>query len=189
MNEQRADPLILVQGREGISSQALKDDLTGTMRAVRRLRPTDEENFSLNDISDFSEVTDKVFTSINIGGWIIGALSFIVGIFGVANIMFVTVKERTPQIGLKKAVGARRISIMTEFLIESAFLCIVGGLIGLLMVFVLTKVATAVLKFPIFLSPGIIGIAIFICIAAGMLAGFVPALRAARMHPVEALRD
>lgn len=189
MNERKADPLILVQGHEGISSDALKDDLTGSMRAIRRLRPAEEANFALNDISDFSEVMKNVFTSINLGGWIIGALSFFVGIFGVANIMFVTVKERTAQIGLKKAIGAKRASIMTEFLIESAFLCIVGGLIGLLLIFILTKIATAVLQFPIFLSPSTIGIAIFICILAGMLAGMLPALRAAKMNPAEAIRS
>lgn len=189
MNERKADPLILVKGKDGISSQALKDDLTGTMRAVRRLRTSEEENFSLNDISDFSDVLSQAFTSINLGGWIISALSFMIGIFGVANIMFVTVKERTPQIGLKKAIGARRASIMMEFLIESAFLCVVGGFIGLLMVFALTQIATAVFHFPIALSPGVIAIAIVICIGAGMLAGFLPALQAARMHPVEAIRS
>jgi putative ABC transport system permease protein len=189
MDERKADPLILVQGREGISSQALKDDLTGTMRTVRRLSPAEEVNFSLNDISDFSDVMNKAFTSINLGGWIIGTLAFIVGIFGVANIMFITVKERTPQIGLKKAIGAKGASIITEFLIESAFLCIVGGLIGLLLVFWLTRVATAALQFPIFLSRGTIGITLLICIAAGMLAGIIPALQAAKMNPVEAIRS
>ncbi len=189
MNESRADPLILVQGKAAISSKALKEDLTGTMRALRRLRPAEEDNFSLNDVSDFSEVMSQVFVSINLGGWIIGALAFIVGIFGVANIMFVTVKERTGQIGLKKALGAKRSVILTEFLLESAFLCIVGGLIGLLLVYVLTKIATALLQFPIFLSAGIIGIAIGICMAAGIAAGIIPAIQASRMNPVEAIRS
>jgi putative ABC transport system permease protein len=189
MNEHKADPLILVQGKATISSKALKEDLTGTMRTLRRLRPAEEDNFSLNDVSDFSEVMSKVFVSVNLGGWIIGALAFIVGIFGVANIMFVTVKERTSQIGLKKALGAKRSVILTEFLLESAFLCILGGLIGLLLVFILTKVATAILEFPIFLSPGIIGIAITICIVAGIAAGIIPAIQASRMNPVEAIRS
>jgi putative ABC transport system permease protein len=189
MDERRADPLILVQARESISSKILQDDLKGTMRAVRKLSPAEDDNFALNDVADFSEVMSKAFVSVNLGGWIIGALSFIVGIFGVANIMFVTVKERTPQIGLKKAIGAKKNVILTEFLVESAFLCIIGGLIGLLLVFVLTKIATAAFAFPIYLSPGIIAIAIAICIAAGIAAGIIPAIKAAKLDPVVAIRS
>lgn len=188
MDERKADPLIMVQAKDGISSKLLQDDLKGSMRAVRKLRPEEEDNFSLNDVADFSEVMQRTFVSVNLGGWIIGAFSFIVGIFGVANIMFVTVKERTAQIGLKKALGAKKSMILTEFLLESAFLCLLGGLVGLLLVFILTKVATAAFQFPVFLSPGIVGIAIFICTAAGILAGILPALRAAKMNPVEAIR-
>jgi putative ABC transport system permease protein len=189
MDESRADPLILVQAKEAITSKVLQDDLRGTMRAVRRLHPAEDDNFALNDVADFSEVMSKAFVSVNLGGWIIGALSFIVGIFGVANIMFVTVKERTPQIGLKKAIGAKKNVILTEFLVESAFLCILGGLIGLLLVFVLTKIATATFDFPIYLSPGIIAIAIAICIAAGITAGIIPAMKAAKLDPVVAIRN
>jgi putative ABC transport system permease protein len=127
MDERRADPLILVQAKEAITSKVLQDDLKGTMRAVRRLSPGEDDNFALNDVADFSEVMSKAFVSVNLGGWIIGGLSFIVGIFGVANIMFVTVKERTAQIGLKKAIGAKKNVILTEFLVESAFLCIWAG--------------------------------------------------------------
>ena len=116
-------------------------------------------------------------------------LSFIVGIFGVANIMFVTVTERTSQIGLKKAIGAKKNSIITEFLLESAFLCIIGGAIGLLLIFILTKIVTGPLDFPIFLSPPIIGIAIFICIVAGISAGLIPAIRAAKLDPVVAIKE
>lgn len=188
MNEEKADPLILVQGRQGVNSKVLQDELKGTMRALRRLSPREDDDFSLNDVSDFSEVMSNAFVSINLGGWIIGGLAFVVGIFGVANIMFVTVAERRSQIGLKKALGAKRHLILTEFLLESAFLCVVGGLVGLLLIFVLTKVATAVLDFPIFLSAPIIGLAVFICIAAGMIAGIIPAARAARLDPVVAIR-
>lgn len=189
MDEKKADPLILVQGKDAVSSKVLQDDLKGTMRAVRRLKPLEADDFSLNDVNDFTDVMTDAFGSINLGGWIIGALAFIVGIFGVANIMFVTVSERTPQIGLKKALGAKRSAILAEFLLESAFLCVLGGLIGLALVFTLAKVATAVLNFPIFLSPGIVATAIGICIAAGIAAGIVPALRAAKMNPVTAIRS
>ncbi len=160
MDERKADPLILVKGKENLSSKAVQDELKSVMRSIRRLRPNQEDNFALNDINDVSETMSQAFVSINIGGWAIGALSFIVGIFGVANIMFVTVKERTSQIGLKKAIGARNSTILSEFLLESAFLCIIGGLIGLLLVFGLTQFVTHVLHFPLFLSPSIIFIAI-----------------------------
>src|SRR5688500_16487513 len=109
--------------------------------------------------------------------------------FGVANIMFVTVKERTGQIGLKKAVGAKSSIILTEFLLESAFLCIIGGIIGLLLVFALTKVVTIVFDFPIFISTGNMLLAIGICILVGVLAGIIPASQAARMNPVVAIRS
>jgi putative ABC transport system permease protein len=189
MDERASDPLILVQGKDNINSKVLKDDLRGTMRSIHKLSPMQDDNFALNDINDFSDALGKAFVSINIGGWAIGALSFIVGIFGVANIMFVTVKERTAQIGLKKAIGAKSGVILSEFLAESAFLCIIGGIIGLLLVFVLTKIVTTFFHFPIFLSAGIIALAIGICIAAGIIAGIIPASQAARMNPVVAIRS
>ena len=151
-DERFADPLLIVKGRDDISSKLLKDDLTGTMRSIRKLSPTQEENFSLNDINDFSDAMSEAFVSINIGGWAIAALSLIVGMFGIANIMFVTVRERTGQIGLKKAVGAKSSVILTEFLLESAFLCIIGGMIGLILVFIMTKIVTIIFHFPIFIS-------------------------------------
>ncbi|MFL5788339.1 MAG: ABC transporter permease [Flavisolibacter sp.] len=189
IDEKRSNPILIVKGKEGINSKILKDELKGAMRSVRKLKPIQEDNFSLNDVNDFSEALSKAFVSVNIGGWAIGALSFIVGIFGVANIMFVTVKERTSQIGLKKAIGAKKHIILTEFLLESAFLCIIGGFIGLLLVFILTKIITALLHFPIFLSPEIMIMAVLICIGAGVLAGIIPARRAANMDPVVAIRS
>ena len=189
MDEKRADPIIMVKGKEGVNSKAVKDELKTVMRSLHRLSPTQEDDFALNDVNEFSDVMTQAFKSVNIGGWAIGVLSFIVGIFGVANIMFVTVKERTTQIGLKKAIGARNGMLLAEFLLESAFLCVIGGLIGLLLVLILTKIASALLDFPFFLSPGIIALAIFICIIAGVLAGIIPAIKAAKMDPVEAIRS
>jgi putative ABC transport system permease protein len=189
MDERKADPLIMVQGDETINSKILKDELRSTMRAMHKLGPIEEDDFALNDINDISDALGTAFKSINIGGWAIGALSFIVGIFGVANIMFVTVKERTGQIGLKKAIGAKSGVILSEFLIESAFLCLIGGVIGLLLVFIMTKIVFMVFAFPIYLSAGIISIAILICIGAGIIAGIIPAIQAARMNPVVAIRS
>jgi putative ABC transport system permease protein len=189
MDEKRADPLLIVKGKENVSSKAVKDELKTVMRSIHKLSPKEEDDFALNDINDFSDAMSQAFVSINMGGWIIGILSFIVGIFGVANIMFVTVKERTTQIGLKKAIGAKSGVILTEFLLESAFLCIIGGLIGLMLVLILTKIASAMLHFSFFLSAQIILIAIVICIIAGILAGIIPAIKAARMDPVAAIRS
>lgn len=189
MDEKKADPLIMVQGLDNLSSKALKDDLTGTMRALHKLTPREDDDFSLNDVNDFSAAISKAFVSLNIGGWAIAALSLIVGMFGVANIMFVSVRERTSQIGLKKAVGAKSHVILTEFLLESAFLCIIGGLIGLTLVFLLTQILTQALDFPVFISTGNMVLAIVICIIVGILAGFIPASQAARMDPVAAIRS
>ena len=188
-DERFADPLLIVKGRDDISSKLLKDDLTGTMRSIRKLSPTQEENFSLNDINDFSDAMSEAFVSINIGGWAIAALSLIVGMFGIANIMFVTVRERTGQIGLKKAIGAKSSIILTEFLLESAFLCIIGGMIGLMLVFILTKIVSIVFHFPIFISTSNMLLSIGICIVVGVLAGIIPASQAARMNPVVAIRS
>lgn len=189
MNELKADPLILVQGRDELSSKVLKDELIGTMRAIHKLTPTKEDDFALNDINDLSESISVAFVSLNVGGWAIAALSLIVGMFGVANIMFVSVRERTSQIGLKKAIGAKSHIILTEFLLESAFLCIIGGLIGLALVFLLTQILSGVLDFPVFISTNNMILAILICVIVGILAGFIPASQAARMNPVVAIRS
>jgi putative ABC transport system permease protein len=189
IDEKRADPLIIVKGKEDLSSKAVKDELKSVMRSIHKLSPKEDDDFALNDINDLSDTMSQAFVSINMGGWIIGLLSFVVGIFGVANIMFVTVKERTTQIGLKKAIGAKNGVILTEFLLESAFLCIIGGIIGLALVLILTKIASAMLHFNFFLSAKIIAIAIIICIVAGMLAGIIPAIKASKMDPVQAIRS
>lgn len=187
--EKYANPKIIVQGKEGVPMAMLLDELTGAMRSLRKLKPAQADNFSLNDIDSFSQFISDLSANVNIGGWAIAALSLVVGMFGVANIMFVTVRERTSQIGLKKALGAKRSTILAEFLLESAFLCILGGLIGLLLVFILTKIVIATTGFPLFISLDIMALAISICVVVGVLAGIVPASIAARMDPVVAIRS
>lgn len=187
--EKNASPVIIVKGKDGVPVEELKDELTAAMRSIRKLKPMEEDNYSLNDIEPMKEITNSIFSGINQGGWAIAALSLLVGMFGVANIMFVTVRERTGQIGLKKAIGARRSTILMEFLMESAFLCIMGGAIGLLLVFILTQIFSHLLNFPIFISVGIMGVAVSICIVIGILAGIIPASMAARMDPVVAIRS
>ena len=187
-NPDNSNPSIIVQGKAGIASSSLADELNGVMRQLRKLSPTQEDNFTCNDVAMFSDQVKGFFGQVSAGGWAIAGLSLIVGAFGVANIMFVTVRERTSQIGLKKAIGAKRSTILTEFLIESAFLCIIGGLVGLALVWLLSIVLSSVLPFPIYIAPGIIGLAMGICIALGILAGIIPASIAAKMDPVVAIR-
>lgn len=189
MDERRSDPLIMVKGRDNISSKVLKDELFGVMRSIRKLSPVQEENFALNDVNDFSDLMSQAFVSINLGGAIIGGFSLLVGLFGVANIMFVSVKERTSQIGLKKAIGAKSSIILTEFLLEAAFLCLIGGLIGVLLVYAGATFVTNNFDFPIFISGSILVLALVICIGVGLIAGIIPAYRAAKLDPVVAIRS
>jgi putative ABC transport system permease protein len=189
MNELRANPVIMVQGQDYLSSKALKDDLTGTMRAIHRLTPKKDIDFALNDVNDLAESIGPLFSGLNIGGAVIGGISLIVGLFGVANIMFVTVRERTAQIGLKKALGAKKRVILSEFLLESAFLCIIGGLIGLTLVFLLTLILSGALAFPVYVSVANMVWTFIICISVGIIAGIIPAYKAAQMDPVEAMRS
>lgn len=184
-----SDPFIMVKGKPNIPSQALVDELEGVMRQVRRLSPQQDDNFALNDVNLIGTSSiNGFFDTVNIGGWAIAGLSLIVGAFGVANIMFVTVRERTSQIGLKKAIGAKRRTILLEFLLESAFLCIIGGFIGLLMVWGLAAILSAFLPFAIVISGEIILLAFSICVILGILSGIIPATIAARMNPVDAIR-
>ncbi|MEP6846080.1 MAG: ABC transporter permease [Panacibacter sp.] len=188
-NEDNSSPAIMVKGKENVSAIALADELEGVMRSIRKLGPKQEDNFTLNQISSFSDRVSSLFSSINLGGWAIGVLSLVVGAFGIANIMFVTVKERTAMIGLKKAIGAKKRSILSEFLLEAAIICILGGLMGLFLVYILTLVLTNVFNFTVYISSGILTLAISICILIGILAGIIPAYTASRLDPVVAIRS
>jgi putative ABC transport system permease protein len=188
-NVRYCNPKIMVQGKPNIASKDLAEDLRGVMRQLHRLSPKAEDDFAVNDINKLGEEISKVFGSINLAGWFIAGLSLLVGGFGVANIMFVTVRERTSQIGLKKAIGAKRSTILTEFLLESAFLCIIGGALGLLFVWLITLAISSVVPFPVFIAPSILILAVSICVIIGLLAGIIPASIAARMDPVVAIRS
>jgi putative ABC transport system permease protein len=189
MDERNAEPLILVQGLDNLQIAVLKDDLKGAMRAINKLSPAQEDNFSLNDVNEWSKAFEAAFSGINMGGMLIGGISLIVGLFGVANIMFVSVKERTSQIGLKKAIGAKSHIILIEFLLEASFLCLIGGFIGLALVLGLTKILSGAFNFPIYISTSNLVTAISICFVVGVLAGIIPAIIAARLNPVVAIRS
>ena len=188
-NRFEAGRIIYVKPKVGVSLEAMKDELTGDLRAIRRLRPMEDDNFSINTISQFTNIVEGFFGNVSIGGYFIGGFAIIVGLISVANIMFVSVKERTNIIGIKKALGAKRAVILSEFLIEAVFLCLLGGLLGILMVYLVAKGISAVIPFNIGLSSMNIIIGLGSSIIIGILAGMLPALQASGLDPVEAMRS
>ncbi|MCB0538648.1 MAG: ABC transporter permease [Bacteroidetes bacterium] len=185
-------PSILAKAKPGVSLEELEAELVGRMRIARKLSPKQDDNFSLNKISLITGVFDQVFSFIYVAGFVIGIFSLIVGAFGVANIMFVSVRERTNIIGIKKALGAKKIYILLEFIIEAIILCLVGGLLGLFAVFSLFFIINIAmqgseLNFQISLFN--LGLGLFISISVGLLAGIIPAVMAANMKPVDAIRS
>ena len=188
-NDDNSNPILIAKGKEGVTTAALMDELKGIMRQVRRLSPTQEDNFSLNSVEAFSKSLASFFVTLNIVGSIIGGISLIVGMFSIANIMFVTVKERTAVIGLKKAIGAKKRGILFEFLMEASLLCLLGGAFGLFFVWIATLIITKAASFPVFISIPMLITTIIICLVVGILAGIIPASRAAKMDPVVAIRS
>ena len=188
MNVRRSNPMIMVKAKEGIVKGELKDELRGVMRSIRKLKPRIADNFALNEISVITNALDSLFSVIGMAGWVIGGFSILVGGFGIANIMFVSVKERTKLIGIQKALGAKNNFILAQFLLESVILCMIGGAFGLLLVFALAQGASSMMDFSIQLSLENIILGFSVSIIIGIVSGIVPALSAARLDPVEAIR-
>lgn len=185
----RSNPLIMVKGKSGVSTAELKDELQGIMRSVRRLKPRADDNFALNEISVLSNSLESLFTILNIAGTIIGGFSILVGGFGIANIMFVSVKERTHLIGIEKSLGAKNWFIMMEFLSEAVFLCLMGGGVGLLMAGSLSAIASYAFDVTMYLTVKNMMLGITISVTIGLVAGIIPAYLASRLSPVEAIRS
>ncbi len=181
--------MVNVKAAQGVPTRELKDELTGVLRAHRKLRPKEEANFALNELSVLSNLLNNFFGVLNMVGASIGIFAIFVGIFSVANIMFVSVKERTNIIGVKKALGAKRYIILLEFLIEAIILCVFGGLVGLLLVYLIVTFLSGAIDFQLFLSFNNILLGIGISIAVGLLAGLIPAMQASRLDPVVAMRQ
>ncbi len=183
------DPLLIVRAREGASVANMALEVEGALRRVRKIAPGSPNNFAVNQLSQISEKLDSMFAVINGIGWLIGGFSLVVGLFGIANIMFVTVKERTRFIGLKKAIGAKSTEILAEFLTEAVVLCLIGGVIGLALVWGLALVMRTAADFPVSLSLKNLLIGMGVSTLVGLVAGLIPARRAARLNPVVAIRS
>jgi putative ABC transport system permease protein len=179
---------ISVKAKPDVELDALKDEITGVLRGERRLKPREESNFALNTLSIISGLFDQVFSTMNLAGIFIGGFALLVGMFSVANIMFVSVRERTNLIGIKMALGAKRWFILLEILIEAVVLCVLGGLFGLLLIWAVTTGISKAIDFNIHLSISNAFWGILTSAIVGIVSGLIPASQASRMDPVEAIR-
>jgi putative ABC transport system permease protein len=183
------DPSLVIKARDKNRIDEMKYEAEGVLRTARKIKPGQPNDFAINQLSQIAKQLEALFSFINTVGSFIGVLSLIVGAFGIANIMFVTVKERTKIIGLKKAIGARSRSILTEFLVEAIVLCLIGGLIGIFIVLMLSLGLTYGADFHVTLSFKNFAIGILVSCLVGVLAGIIPAIAAARLNPVVAIRS
>lgn len=167
----------------------VEDRVTALIRQVRGLRPDVENNFSINRQEALMRQLNDIFRVLNMGGSFIASFALLVGGFGIANIMFVAVKERTKEIGMQKAMGARRMDILLQFLIEAILLCLMGALVGIGLVLALIPLGSLVEEIQVTTEPDTIAWGIFLGVMTGILAGFLPAAAAARLNPVEAIRS
>jgi putative ABC transport system permease protein len=189
IQNEKYGPTIVVKGKFGLTDVDVESELRGLMRSIRRLRPNQEDNFALNKTTIISNQLDQLFGVLNKAGLFIGIFSILVGGFGIANIMFVSVKERTNIIGIQKSLGAKNYFILLQFLIEAIILCLMGGIIGLGMVHVGTFIVKWLIDIQVVLDIKNIIIGIGTSVAIGIISGIVPAYSASRLDPVEAIRS
>jgi putative ABC transport system permease protein len=183
-----ADPLIICKLKEGISIEEGMDELEKLLRSRRRIKPLTESNFALNKITLLEKGFEDLFVLVNLVGWIIGGFSILVGGFGIANIMYVSVSERIQQIGIQMSLGATRYFILMQFLMEGVFLCLVGGLFGLMMTTVLVFSMKDFSGLELSLSLENVWMGIQLSVLVGVVSSFVPSYEACQLDPVEAMR-
>jgi putative ABC transport system permease protein len=180
---------IMVKAMPGVPLEELKDELAGILRSVHRLKPRAEDDFALNQTDIISKGFDSLFKVIAWVGWIIGGFSLLVGGFGIANIMFVSVKERTGIIGIQKSLGAKNYFILLQFLFEAIFLSLLGGIFGLIIVYILSFGVSRIFDLNMLLTQSNIMLGLSVSAFIGLVSGFIPAWSASRLNPVEAMRS
>jgi len=181
-------PVIVLKPVKGVDMEAYKAEVAQKLRAIRGMKAGESDNFFINVLSGFTDFVDGILGSLRFGGIFISFFSFLVGGFGVANIMFVSVKERTNLIGIQKSLGAKNRFILFQFLFEAVILCLIGGIIGLLIVWLMSMLLTNLLDFEFVLSFWNVIIGAGLSILVGIISGILPAISAAKLDPVEAIR-
>ena len=181
-------PVIIIKPEKGIDIDAFKGDIAQKLRNARGVRTEEIDNFFINILSGFTDLIDGIVGQMNIMGWIIAGFSLLVGGFGIANIMFVSVRERTNLIGIQKSLGAKNKFILFQFLFEAVILSVIGGIIGILLVWLITILLTKALDFEFVLGMGNIILGTSLAAGIGLISGILPAISASRLDPVEAIR-
>ena len=188
-NNETMTPVIVIKPQKEIDMDAFQMDISQKLRSMRGMKTGEIDNFFINVLSGFTDLLDGIISQMNIMGWIIAGFSLLVGGFGIANIMFVSVKERTNLIGIQKSLGAKNKFILFQFLFESVILCVIGGIIGLLLVWVIAIVLTKALEFEFVLGLGNILLGTSLAAVIGLISGILPAISASKLDPVEAIRS
>jgi putative ABC transport system permease protein len=189
IKKQNFQPQIIVKKHDNYSTAELKDEIRRNMRKIRGIKPKDEDNFALNQTSMITKGFEQIFGVIDWAGIIIGGFSILVGAFGIANIMFVSVKERTKLIGIQKSLGAKSYFIMFQFIFESIFLSFLGGILGLILVWILIYFANQMVDMEFALDMTNIIRGVLISFIVGLFAGYIPAKTASRLNPVVAINS
>ncbi|MCI4442103.1 MAG: ABC transporter permease [Lentimicrobium sp.] len=180
--------VIIIKPKAGVDMEAYKAEISQKLRAFRGLKAGEIDNFFINVFSGFTDFIDGIISKMNVVGWIISGFSLLVGGFGIANIMFVSVKERTNLIGIQKSLGAKNRFILFQFLFEAIILSVIGGIIGLFMVWIIAMILTKALDFEFVLGMGNILLGTGLAAIIGLISGILPAISASKLDPVEAIR-
>ena len=187
-NNDAMTPVILIKPEKGVDMDAYKAELTQKLRNYRGMKTGEIDNFFINVLSGFTDLIDGIIGKLNLVGWIISGFSLLVGGFGIANIMFVSVKERTNLIGIQKSLGAKNRFILFQFLFEAVILSVIGGLIGLFLVWIISIILTNALDFEFVLGVGNVILGTGLAALIGLISGILPAISASKLDPVEAIR-
>jgi putative ABC transport system permease protein len=180
--------VIIFKPKPGVDMEAYKAEISQKLRSFRGVKAGEIDNFFINVFSGFTDLIDGIISKMNVVGWIISGFSLLVGGFGIANIMFVSVKERTNLIGIQKSLGAKNRFILFQFLFEAIILSVIGGIIGLFMVWIIAMILTKALEFEFVLGMGNILLGTGLAAIIGLISGILPAIAASKLDPVEAIR-